>query len=92
MMIASLDDPDVENSTDREPRSLRPWFIVGLLLLLGLLILAHGCHGDDDHELFSALSKKQETTERDSPTPSLEMREECSLGGFALGRLVERNG
>jgi hypothetical protein len=26
-----------------------------LMLLGGLLLLAHGCHGDEDHELFVRL-------------------------------------
>jgi hypothetical protein len=30
-------------------------FAFALALLTGLLILAHGCHGDEDRELFAAL-------------------------------------
>jgi hypothetical protein len=47
-----LEEIDVD--AEREPSSprLRPWFVAGLLLLGGLLILAHGCHGNDDNELF----------------------------------------
>jgi hypothetical protein len=31
------------------------WRRVAWLLLLGLLVLAHGCHGDEDTELFARL-------------------------------------
>jgi hypothetical protein len=30
------------------------WKTLLLLLLTGLLIFAHGCHGDEDNELFAA--------------------------------------
>ena len=29
------------------------WRWVGLLLLAGMLIVCHGCHGDEDNELFA---------------------------------------
>jgi hypothetical protein len=29
------------------------------LLLAGYLLLAHGCHGDEDNELFTAAAKPQ---------------------------------
>jgi hypothetical protein len=29
-----------------------------LWLLCGYLLFAHGCHGDEDHELFSALGPR----------------------------------
>jgi hypothetical protein len=28
---------------------------VGLAVVAGLLLVAHGCHGDEDHELFARL-------------------------------------
>jgi len=34
------------------PIRRRPWRLVILLLLTGLLVFAHGCHGDEDTELF----------------------------------------
>jgi hypothetical protein len=30
-----------------------PWLCLVLLLLTGFLIFAHGCHGDEDNELFT---------------------------------------
>ena len=41
---------------DSNPPAMRIWFVIGLVILTGLLILAHGCHGDEDHELFSLLT------------------------------------
>jgi len=29
---------------------------LALLMLVGLLLFAHGCHGDEDHELWSLTS------------------------------------
>lgn len=43
---------DIAPRDDSNQHALRAWFILGLLMLAGLLILAHGCHGDEDHELF----------------------------------------
>ncbi len=37
------------------PVTSRGWFYWPMLLLLGYLLFAHGCHGDDDHELFIRL-------------------------------------
>jgi hypothetical protein len=40
-----------ENELD--PRRQRgSWLGIVLLLLAGLLVFAHGCHGDEDNELF----------------------------------------
>jgi hypothetical protein len=36
----------------REPATSRGWLLVPLFLLAGYLLFAHGCHGDEDHELF----------------------------------------
>jgi len=37
------------------PKNRRQWFFVGAFLLLGgYLLFAHGCHGNEDNELFSA--------------------------------------
>lgn len=30
---------------------------VGLLLILSLTVLCHGCHGDEDHELLSPVAR-----------------------------------
>ena len=39
-----------------------------LALLVGLLILAHGCHGpDEDHELFAPRLGNQAVLHRDAP-------------------------
>lgn len=48
-----LEEIDVDAERETSAPCLRPWFIAGLLLLCGLLILAHGCHGNDDNELFA---------------------------------------
>lgn len=58
-MMRPVAELETKCPDDRVPRPLRPWFIVGLLLLLGLLILAHGCHGDEDHELFSGAGSRR---------------------------------
>ena len=47
-----LEEIDVDAEREGETPRVRRWFILGLLLLVGLLILAHGCHGNDDNELF----------------------------------------
>ena len=46
---------EVPRADSNQPGS-RVWFVAGLLLLTGLLILAHGCHGDEDTELFTSFS------------------------------------
>lgn len=33
----------------------RGWLLWPMLLLLGYLLFAHGCHGDEDNELFMRL-------------------------------------
>jgi hypothetical protein len=40
---------------ERSPRATKSkWgFGIGLLLLFGWALFAHGCHGDEDNELFS---------------------------------------
>src|SRR6516162_3063777 len=42
--------------TPRSPTGRIRWVLLGLLLLLGgYLLRCHGCHGDEDNELFSRL-------------------------------------
>ena len=41
------------SATDELPRPRRVWFLVCVLLLGGFLLLAHGCHGNEDNELFA---------------------------------------
>jgi hypothetical protein len=36
---------------------------VAFVLLAGHLLFAHGCHGDEDHELFGAVSRVVGTSE-----------------------------
>ncbi len=41
-----------------KPRRPRGWLRYALALALGaLLLLAHGCHGDEDNELFAAAGR-----------------------------------
>jgi hypothetical protein len=41
-------------TTDSAGRS--GWWFAAFLLAAGLLIFAHGCHGDEDNELFTAIA------------------------------------
>jgi hypothetical protein len=51
-MIVSKMPKDCERSAP--PISSGGWLLlVAMVLLVGLLIFAHGCHGDEDHELFA---------------------------------------
>jgi len=36
------------------------WLRLGWLLLVGYLLFAHGCHGDEDTELFARVPFKAE--------------------------------
>ena len=36
-------------------KTRRRWALVGLMVLGGYLLFAHGCHGDEDNELFARL-------------------------------------
>jgi hypothetical protein len=45
-----------ESAAESQTRS-GPWLGVILLLLAGLLVFAHGCHGDEDNELFAQSPK-----------------------------------
>jgi hypothetical protein len=41
-------------ASDNRGGHARPWgFLAVLLLLCGYLLFAHGCHGDEDNELFA---------------------------------------
>jgi hypothetical protein len=46
--------PAVEQEPGDQPRRPRRtrWFWLPLLLLAGYLLVAHGCHGDEDNELL----------------------------------------
>ena len=46
---------ETATSGDRMPGAARSgrWLVAILLLLAGLLVFAHGCHGDEDDELFA---------------------------------------
>jgi len=50
----TLDSPVAK----RKPRlSSRRWLLMGgFMLLAGYLLFCHGCHGDEDNELFAGLS------------------------------------
>jgi hypothetical protein len=56
-----LEIPTRENP-DREPDSARNplrWLIwPALTLAVGLLLFCHGCHGDEDNELFTSAQQK----------------------------------
>lgn len=52
-----LDEIETDARRESRPAPSRPWFLIVVLILCGLLILAHlGCHGDEDTELFGRLS------------------------------------
>jgi hypothetical protein len=40
-----------------EPTTRCGWLFLPLLLLAGYLLFAHGCHGDEDNELFMRLGQ-----------------------------------
>jgi hypothetical protein len=40
---------------NRPPAPERGWLFWPMLLLAGYLLFAHGCHGDEDNELFLRL-------------------------------------
>jgi hypothetical protein len=42
--------------TTPAPRRRRAW--VALALLAGYLLFCHGCHGDEDNELFARLGQR----------------------------------
>jgi hypothetical protein len=44
---AEIDAPDVSS------HRLRPWAVLATLALGVYLLFAHGCHGDEDNELFA---------------------------------------
>src|SRR5260370_42491593 len=63
------------------PKKRRPWFFVGgFLLLAGYLLLCHGCHGDEDNELFAA-SEVISLSQKDRPNSSTSSRIRESLDG-----------
>ena len=52
-----LDEIETADVRESSPAPSRPWFLVVVLVLCGLLIFAHlGCHGDEDTELFSSIA------------------------------------
>jgi hypothetical protein len=45
----------MQATCERPKKTLgRGWLIWPFLLLLGYLLFAHGCHGDEDNELFGS--------------------------------------
>jgi hypothetical protein len=48
--------------TQPVPQSGKPW--LALVLLAGYLVFCHGCHGDEDNELFALLGKASAVSER----------------------------
>jgi len=52
---------------EKSPSPRRRWLWVGLALLAGYLLFCHGCHGDEDNELF--IGARNVTTIRNSATP-----------------------
>jgi hypothetical protein len=50
-MLATASRTSIEPDQKR-PAPIRPGVWVLLALLAGILIVAHGCHGDEDTELF----------------------------------------
>ncbi len=47
---------------DESPKQVAPaadrgWLWVPMVLMLGYLLFAHGCHGDEDNELFMRLQR-----------------------------------
>lgn len=55
MMTKELHDP---GGSLRSPPGLPGrWLFLVYLLLTGYLLFAHGCHGDEDNELFAWLAE-----------------------------------
>jgi MYXO-CTERM domain-containing protein len=44
----------LESPPEAPPKRVAPWGLVVLALLAGYLLFAHGCHGDEDNELFAS--------------------------------------
>ncbi|MBX9679905.1 MAG: hypothetical protein K2X38_14175 [Gemmataceae bacterium] len=60
-MPALLESPPREKATPRSrPASWGRWWRAGVVAL-ALTIVAHGCHGDEDHELFARLVRSLAT-------------------------------
>jgi hypothetical protein len=60
MLLAEDYRSDVDAHRGDRQEHARRWLGVILLLLAALLVFAHGCHGDEDSELFTRL--QDETT------------------------------
>jgi hypothetical protein len=51
-----VERPDVCSHAERGNKMWQPWIRwAGLILLGGYLLFSHGCHGDEDNELFGAM-------------------------------------
>ncbi len=55
---------NLQHETDRRPRAPAAMRAMAVLLrwaafitVAAQLLFAHGCHGDEDHELFAAISR-----------------------------------
>jgi hypothetical protein len=44
--------PIRSHQPEKSPSLRRRWLWVALVLLAGYLLFCHGCHGDEDNELF----------------------------------------
>jgi hypothetical protein len=65
---AALGAGDVGLELSGEPgavRSRRWWAWLGAVLVAAGLLFAHGCHGDEDNELFAVVSNR--STPADAP-------------------------
>jgi hypothetical protein len=52
---AVLDHADADQGAWPQPLPWRRWCIwLGVFVIGGYLLFAHGCHGDEDNELFAA--------------------------------------
>jgi hypothetical protein len=52
-----------------EPATGRGWLWLPMALLLGYLLFAHGCHGDEDNELFMRLQRTTVPGSREATQP-----------------------
>ncbi|MFO0865497.1 MAG: hypothetical protein U0744_12755 [Gemmataceae bacterium] len=55
-MPALLEPPSREKTSPSQTSQWGRWWLAGMVAL-GLTIVAHGCHGDEDHELFARFTR-----------------------------------
>jgi hypothetical protein len=41
----------IQKSLFIQPRRRLSWWLLAIVFVVGFVLLAHGCHGDADHEL-----------------------------------------